>query len=102
MRGFVAIIGIVVLAPSGALRAAAADAAWTITTADFSQQHARQLTLDDNGARFKSPAGVDATLSWDALLQAEREGASARPGGPLTLHLVGGDRIAGSPVALEG
>ena len=79
-----------------------ADPAWTITRADFNAQHARQLSFDENGARFKSPTGAEASLPWDEFLQAERDGAVTRPGGPLTLHLVGGDRVAGSPVALEG
>ena len=101
MRRSVPIICCCVLALSSFARAAA-DVAWTITTADFAEQHARQLTFDDNGARFKSPTGAEQSLAWDQFLQAERDGASTRPGGPLTLHLVGGDRIAGSPVSLEG
>lgn len=82
--------------------ARAAELAWTITTADFSEQHARKLTLGDAGARFQPPTGAEQSLSWGQFLQAERDGASTRSGGPLTLHLVGGDRVAGAPVALEG
>lgn len=82
--------------------AGAAESAWTLTTADFQARHARELTLDETGARFQDASGADQAIPWEQILQAEREGAAPRPAGAYTLHLISGDRIAGAPVALEG
>ena len=91
-------------------RAGAADdtgAGWVLTTADFRSSTVTLKSIDPAGARVIADAAQQAErlVPMDDFLQLERPlpaPVAAAQQGRFLLHLVGGDRLAGEPGAIQG
>jgi hypothetical protein len=91
---------------------AAAQATWTLTTADFKTQSVNVVAIDESGAKVTRAHGGDqSTIPWQQILQLDRSAAAAGASpSPTTkpetskfiLHLANGDRVAGDAVGMEG
>jgi hypothetical protein len=75
---------------------------WQLTTSDFQTQQVELAAINSSGVSVTPTNGQPATVPFERFLQLEREGAQGTQGGPFVLHLIGGDRISGGPVALDG
>jgi hypothetical protein len=88
--------------------AAQAESGWTLTTADFKTRAVDVVAIDDGGAKVAVEGGAQSVVPWQEILQIARVPSAAplpRPNDPasrFTLYLAGGDRITGTPGALEG
>jgi hypothetical protein len=87
---------------------ASAQSGWTLTTADFRTRAVDVVAIDDAGAKVAAEGGAQSVVPWQQILQIARVPSAAPPPRPndpaakFTLHLASGDRITGSPGALEG
>src|SRR5579884_214311 len=80
-----------------------AQAPWTLTTADFKTDSVLLKGIDASGVRVAAPdGGAERAVPADQFLQIERPVGAAPSPGRLMLHLTGGDRLGGEPVALRG
>jgi hypothetical protein len=86
--------------------APAAD--WTLTTADFKTEPADLVAVEADGVRVKGADGKERLVPNDQFLQVERNNAAttspagAGGAGAFMLHLLGGDRVGGEPVRVQG
>lgn len=88
-------------APAGA----GGETGWTLTTADFSTEAVRVVGIDDEGLRVAGSGEGGAAvrvLKPDQFLSVERPAAGGEIGGKFVLHMLGGDRLGGEPVAMQG
>jgi len=80
-----------------------ARAEWTLTTADFQTRPVDLVAINDAGAKVREEgASADSALPWPQVLQLERANAARAEGAKFTLHLAGGDRVAGEAAELKG
>lgn len=75
---------------------------WQLTTAQFKTEAVELKQFDASGAKF-SPAGGGPlrTLPMDDFLDLSRTLPAASSSGKFELHMTGGDRLGGEPVALK-
>lgn len=81
---------------------AAAETDWTLTTADFQSRPVKVIALDGDGVRISSADGSESLVGMDQFLQIERAGRQAEAAGRFVASLVGGDRLTGEPVGMQG
>ena len=83
--------------------AASAQDHWTLTTADFRSEPVVLKALNSTGAKVAPAAGGDErTVTMDQFLLIHRAIPLSPPSGRFVLHMIGGDKIGGEPVALKG
>jgi hypothetical protein len=76
---------------------------WTLTTADFRNAGVALKSIDEKGLVVTDPVqNADRTVAMDEFLQVERPLPPTAQQGKFVLHIAGGDRLAGEPVALVG
>ena len=90
--------------------AAIAQENWVLTTADFRASTVGLKGIEPGGVRVHDPVqNAERVVPMEEFLQLERPAAvnassppPAAQQGKFVLHLVGGDRLAGEPVAVRG
>src|SRR4051794_27753995 len=85
---------------------ASAEEPWTLTTADLRKQTVYLRSFDDRGAGVAASENeAEKLIPVGEFLQVERPAAAAGTGAAtprFMLVLLGGDRISGQPLALNG
>jgi hypothetical protein len=80
-----------------------AQGTWNLTTADFRSEAVILNSLDSTGLRVAPLSGGEARLvPFDHFLELTRALSSSQPLGKFTLHMIGGDRLGGEPLAIKG
>jgi hypothetical protein len=83
--------------------AARAQSAWTLTTADFHADPVVLKAIDAAGAHVTPLAGgPERVVALGDFLEITRPAVPGQPAGKYVLHMVGGDRLGGEPVAIKG
>lgn len=82
--------------------AAFADQQWTLTTADFQSRPVSLRGLDDQGLRVGSGAAdAEQIIPLEEFLQLDRSTTAEGQSGPFIIYSADGDRMSGSPVAIQ-
>lgn len=88
---------------AGLAAPAAAQEQWTLITADFRAAPVGLKSIGPDGLRVTDNVGnAERLVTLDEFLQVERPLPGSAQQGKFVLHLAGGDRLAGEPLALEG
>ncbi|QOV89947.1 NPCBM/NEW2 domain-containing protein [Humisphaera borealis] len=99
MKRLITILFVAILSP-----VAAAEDAWTLTTADLKSESVAVKAFDGDKGLTVTPlaGGADRTVAVDRFVDLARPVAAIKPVGAYDLHLVGGDHINGDPAGMKG